>query len=146
MSHRFDDQSFGKEINYVNIQILQKEVIAAITQKSIYWFFNLISNQNRKIIKFESESFQNPFSWYNFLTILISNLLISWFVELCCLCIRQRWYCFFFNTKELIRMQAMGVYVSVYKKLLLSVKFRSLKAQKLNFRIQVVLLLIFNLW
>ena len=71
------DQSFAKEINYVNIQILQKEVIAAITQKSIYWFFNLISNQNRKIIKFESESFQNPFSWYNFLTILISNLLIS---------------------------------------------------------------------
>ena len=71
------DQSFAKEINYVNIQILQKEVIAAITQKSIYWFYNLISDQNRKMIKFESENCQNPFSWYNFCTILISNLLIS---------------------------------------------------------------------
>ena len=56
------DQSFAKEINYVNIQILQKEVIAAITQKSIYWLYNLISDQNRKIIKFESENCQNPFS------------------------------------------------------------------------------------
>ena len=152
MSPVLTDQSFSKEINYV-ILILQKEVIAAMLSKLclkyICWFYNLNSDQNGKIIKFESENPQFPFIWYIFCSILTSNSLIIYFVELCWLC-KENDTAYFFNTNIHMRVQAMRVHVSyfasVYARLHLTVKYRSLTAQKLNFRLQVVHLLIFNLW